>query len=385
MKKTLLLFLVCIVSIGLIAQPSKVAFVSTFATLNDLQNSGDDDEFAAANWLVNTYGGVFLPVSQIKDNTADLSDYKALWIHFDRQSDETTINNEFAAAFLDADVKTAINDFYKAGGNLLLSIYATRYVVDLGRYDLAVELKGFGNGGNNPDVWYASPTWGTFVGAPEVFNKFTDPLYDGMTGVSYVTRGNGNIYPIIPFLGAGWKEDHNYFWNPQPDKANNDKYKQIDFENVWSTNSLATWAHVQDYFGSAVTRWNAKGDFVGKAITIGIGSYEWNQNSGTNVYQSNIEQLTTNALDELSPMGISTNLAFNNQDESSVVIANDVIKFENFSENTQANIYSISGNLIHSIRIKNDHHEISIDGLPVGVYLIETTKGAIKTIHKFIK
>ena len=385
MKKTLLLLLTCVMCVGLHAQPSKVAFVSTYASLIDLQNNGDDDEAAAASWLINIYGGVFLPVSQIKDNTANLSDYKALWIHFDRQSDETTINNEFAAAFLDVDVKNAINNFYKAGGNLLLSIYATRYVVDLERYDLAIELKGFGNGGNNPDVWSVSPTWGTFMGAPEVFNRFTDPIYDDMTNVSYVTRDNGNLYPIIPLLGPGWKEDHNYFWNPQPDKANNDKYKLIDFENVWSTNTLGTWGHVQDYFGSAITRWNPKGDHNGKAITIGIGSYEWNQNSGTNVYQSNIEQLTRNALDELSPMGISTKTVYSVEDGVRIVISQDVIHVENFSLQAQANLYSMSGHLIHSIQLSDIQNKINIDALSPGLYLIEINNGSIKATRKFIK
>ncbi len=383
MKKKLVFMFYIFMFVGLQAQPSKVAFVSTFATLNDLQNSGDDDEYAAANWLVNTYGGVFVPVSQIKDNTVDLSDYNALWIHFDRQSDETTINNEFAAAFLDADVKTAINNFYKAGGNLLLSIYATRYLVDLGRYDLAVELKGFGNGGDNPDVWYVSPTWGT--DAPEVFNRFTDPIYDDMTNVSYVTKKNGNIYPSVPLIGSGWKEDHNYFWNPQPDKANNDKYKIIDFENVWLTNSLGTWGHVQDYFGSGITRWNAKNEFAGKAITFGLAAYEWNQNSGTNIYQSNIEQLTQNALDELSPLG-GTTATFNSVDGGlTIIIERDIIRFENIARNTTANIYSISGNLMHSISINESNRQINVNTLSKGLYLIETNDGTVKTTFKFIR
>jgi len=385
MKTKLVFMFYIFMFVGLQAQPSKVAFVSTFATLNDLQNSGDDDEYAAANWLVNTYGGVFLPVSQIKDNTADLSDYNALWIHFDRLSDETTINNEFAAAFLDADVKTAINNFYKAGGNLLLSIYATRYVVDLGRYNLAVDLKGFGNGGNNSDVWYVSPTWGTFVGAPEVFNRFTDPIYDDMTNVSYVTKDNGSIYPNVPLIGSGWKEDHNYFWNPQPDKANNDKYKIIDFESVWLTNSLGTWGHVQDYFGSGITRWNAKDEFAGKAITFGLAAYEWNQNSGTNIYQSNIEQLTQNALDELSPLG-GTTATFNSVDGGlTIIIERDIIRFENIARNTTANIYSISGNLIHSISINESNRQINVNTLSKGLYLIETNDGTVKTTFKFIR
>ena len=385
MNKKLLFFLTFLFCIKLInAQPSKVAFVSTFTTLNNLQNSGDDDEYAAANWLVNIYGGVFVPVSQIKNSTIDLSDYKALWIHFDRQSDETTINNEFAAAFLDADVKTAINNFYKSGGNLLLSTFATRYVVDLGRYDLPNDMKGFGDGGNNNDTWYISPTWGTFSGAPEVFNRFTDPLYVGMTGVENVIKGNGNSYPRIPLIGSGWKEDHNYFWNPQPDKANDDKYKMIDFENNWNTNSLGTWGHVEDYCGTAITRWNPKDDFNGKAITIGIAAYEWNQNSGTNEFQSNIERLTKNALDELSFEDLSTQTLYREKYISKIVVKNQSVLFKNFSEGAKVNIYSIEGQIMSSFIISESQYTLNISNFNSGLYLIETYEGNNKSIHKFI-
>src|SRR5690606_37499197 len=99
----------------------------------------------------------------------------------------------------------------------------------------------------------------------------------------------------------------------------------IDFESVWLTNSLGTWGHVQDYFGSGITRWNAKDEFAGKAITFGLAAYEWNQNSGTNIYQSNIEQLTQNALDELSPLG-GTTATFNSVDGGlTIIIERDII------------------------------------------------------------
>jgi len=389
MKKLCFLLLclcsVCLSSV-LVAQPSKVAFISTYANLNDLQTYGDDDEAAAANWLVNNYGGSFLSVSQIKDNSVDLSSYKALWIHFDRQSDETIINNEFTSAFLDDDVRTAINYFYKAGGNLLLSVYATRYLIDLGRYDLAIEIKSYGNGADNPDIWYASPTWGTFIGAPEVFNRISDPIYNDME-VHYVNRDNGNVYPIIPLLGPGWKEDHNNFWNPQPDKANNDKYKLLDFENIWSSTSLATWAHVQDYFGSAITRWNAKGDYTGKAITIGIGCYEWSQNSGTNLYQFNIEQLTKNALDELSPSGMSTYFHFLQgvNEKLKPIINNNTILFQNISNVVSCRIYSIDGKLINRFQLNRDNSSFDVTYLKNGIYLFEANDQQNSISFKFIK
>ena len=39
--------------------------------------------------------------------------------------------------------------------------------------------------------------------------------------------------------------------------------------------------------------------YRGRFIANGLAAYEWNQNSGANPYQHNIEQLTTNILDYL--------------------------------------------------------------------------------------
>jgi hypothetical protein len=40
-------------------------------------------------------------------------------------------------------------------------------------------------------------------------------------------------------------------------------------------------------------------NFKGTAIAIGVGGFEWNQNSGLNIYQKNIEDITKNALEYL--------------------------------------------------------------------------------------
>lgn len=372
-------------SLLIMAQPSKVAFLSTFESLSSLQNEGDDDEYAAANWLVNSYGGDFLPISQIKNGNVTLNNYKALWIHFDREFEESLINSQFENSFLDEDIINSISSFYKAGGNLLLSIFATRYVKDLGRYDLNVNIKSFGSGGDIDDVWYFSPTWGTYLGAPEVINKFDDPIFNELDNVLYIIRDNGDNYPIIPLLGAGWKEDHNYFWNPQPDKANDDLWKFKDFENIHYANSLATWAHVQDYFGTAITRWNKKDEYNGKIITIGIGAYEWNQNSGTNPYQANIERLTRNALDELSTFGMSTYSPIGINEKLKVIINNNTISFQNISKMVSCKIYSIDGKLINIFQLNQENSFFDITHFKDGIYFLEANDEQNSITFKFIK
>ena len=41
---------------------------------------------------------------------------------------------------------------------------------------------------------------------------------------------------------------------------------------------------------------NPTTQYKGRCSAIGLAAYEWNQNSGVNVYQSNIELMTNNIL-----------------------------------------------------------------------------------------
>ncbi|MDE6134789.1 MAG: DUF4960 domain-containing protein, partial [Muribaculaceae bacterium] len=61
---------------------------------------------------------------------------------------------------------------------------------------------------------------------------------------------------------------------------------------------LATWGHVRDHCVAGLVEFNANAEH-GRCIANGLAAYEWNQNSGVNPYQHNIEQLTTNILDYL--------------------------------------------------------------------------------------
>jgi hypothetical protein len=81
--------------------------------------------------------------------------------------------------------------------------------------------------------------------------------------------------------------------------ANDDANHLKAFESAYNMEALATWAHIVDYFGAAIARWKPQGDFQGAAITVGAAALEWHQNDATNPYQSNIEKVFKNALDEL--------------------------------------------------------------------------------------
>ncbi|MDR0863972.1 MAG: DUF4960 domain-containing protein [Candidatus Symbiothrix sp.] len=273
---------------------NKVAYLSIYESVNDID---DDDEKAAAQWVTTTYGGDFLPVSQV--TPAKLSEYTAVWLHVD---------DEYYAGvpdeFIEDDVLDAITAYYKAGGNLLLSTHGCLYLKELGRVDLNPDIVGTGTGATNPDIWYVSGTHGTWSdanGTYETFDSSSDKIYEGLT-YEMLTRTNGKDYKIFPLIGAGWKEDHNVFWSmeiPGNVIPNSDPAHQTVFQTTYAMQALGTWSHVEDYFGAAIARWLPQGAYKGTAITIGVAAYEWNQKSTTNPYQSNVQRLTKNALDEL--------------------------------------------------------------------------------------
>jgi hypothetical protein len=107
MKKTLLSMALCltisILVINVNAQ-NKAAIKSTYTSLSDLQINGDDDEYEAANWFVNTYGGDFLSTADVA--ARDLSQYKVLWIAIDRVGTGNGLPNELTAIGVLNKIKT---------------------------------------------------------------------------------------------------------------------------------------------------------------------------------------------------------------------------------------------------------------------------------------
>ena len=248
MKKVTFLMALCLV-VGMstaIAQ-KKAAFLSIYESTADTWM--DDDEKAAAQWFTTTYGGDFLPVSALA--ATDLSQYGVLWLHVDDEYFPAVPDE-----FLETAVKTKIINYYKGGGNLLLTIHGVAYLPELGRYDKSLQGNangpvGAGTGASNPDTWYASAVYGTYIpgeGRPNavVFDNSSDPIFAGLTYEMH-ERDNGNEYKMFPLIGPGWKEDHNCFWNldaPAPYSGNDNPLKFPWFYDNWKATPLASWGHV---------------------------------------------------------------------------------------------------------------------------------------------
>jgi len=377
MKKFYLLLVVCALFANMSAQTKKAGFLNVAASVSAI---ADDDEKAAAQWFTTTYGGDYIPVSQI--GTIDLSQYSVIWIYADNESGYADAPDAIYA------VAETINDYYKAGGNLLLSIYANNLLYEFGRTDMWPNIVGgAGPGGANPDVWQLSPTYGTWDPTKTVFDRSTDPLFAGLTTES-VTRGNGNNYVIFPLIGNGWKEDHNCFWTmdiKDAPIANDNVLKLTTWESTHNVTALGSWGQVQDYFGAAIARWNPTTTYKGTCITIGVGAYEWNIKNGTNPYQANIERLTKNALDELKAGQTSlkniTDLGIK------IRVSNNILTVENADQINKISLYSISGENIKTFDAISISHGINISSLSKGVYIIKMVDKAGKSIgaQRFVK
>lgn len=73
----------------------------------------------------------------------------------------------------------------------------------------------------------------------------------------------------------------------------------LAFEKENKAVVLATWGHVTDYCCAGMIEFRATDAVKGRCIAIGLAAYEWNQNSGANVHQANLELMTKNALNYL--------------------------------------------------------------------------------------
>ena len=378
-KNVLFVALALVFATFAISAQNKVAFVGIYDNMSDLQWD-DEDMYDAAVWFVNTYGGDYLPISQI--TPVKLSEYTALWIYYD--------NDYLAAApseIVDNPVVLGyLTDYYKAGGNLLLCTYANLLLENFGRIPNNLEkVLGTGTGFANADQWEVSVTYGTWELAPEFFDLSADPLYAGLQTV-LVDRPNGNQYPVVPLNDGGWKEDHNCFWTmaiPGNVIPNDNPDRLKVFQTTYAVQALGSWGHVVDYFGAAVARWLPQGEFAGTAITIGAAAYEWKTNSGApNQFLDNIKKMTENALNELA--GNNTSVKNAKTENVQITISGDMLTIS--GENiVSAKIYSVTGALLGSYNSGQITAGINVSNLPNGVYIIMIDAAGNVVSEKFVK
>lgn len=271
---------------------SKAGFLLLANSITDLP---DEDERAAANWFSTQENADFITVSQLADLDPDT--YSVLWIMVDRMN--LGLGWERLPVVSQSDVIEALKKYSANGGSLYLSNMATQLTVPLGFVpdNMAPTVFGDGAGGTGGDVWTINAYLGYDYrnGSDQGFyDRTTHAIYKGLT----FEDPNGYGYASLPLIGPGQREDHNCLWDCNI-------YGRGDYADVIknfevTTNSLvlATWGQVRDHCVAGMVEFYSDAN-RGRCIANGFAAYEWNQNSGTNIYQHNIEGLTVNILNYL--------------------------------------------------------------------------------------
>lgn len=271
----------------------RMGYLMTAPTIQELP---DDDERAAATWFAAQENAELLQPSQLEGIDPDI--YPVIWIEIDRVGLPMGWENLPAEITNDATIE-ALRAYSAGGGSLYLANMATQLTVPLGMVpqDMAPTVYGNGDGGTGDDVWVINPYlgWDFRNGSDQGFyDRTSHAIFKGLT----LEDPNGYGYDNLPLIGPGQREDHNCLWDcniygrgSQPDVIRN-------FEVTTNSLVLATWGHVRDHCVAGLVEFYANTEH-GRCIANGFAAYEWNQNSGANPYQHNVEQLTLNILEYL--------------------------------------------------------------------------------------
>ena len=249
----------------------------------------DDDEIAAADWLAASYGNdcEFLNVADVQ--SIDLAKYPVVWVHIDQIGLQIGWQNLPSALVSDKAVKV-MTDYIAAGGNVLLTKFATQLTVPYGYLaaEYAPNIFGSGEGGQGDDIWTINANIGL------IYDHRADPFFKGME------TSNQYSHESFPLEGPGWREDHNCCWDLNAYRytvAGDNTVQMFELQN--NCEVVATWGHVVDFAVAGMLSFPATDTRAGRCVAIGLSAYEFNQSTG-NVYQANVERLTRNCIDYLN-------------------------------------------------------------------------------------
>jgi hypothetical protein len=275
--------------------PLKLILIGEAATINDITNP---EIKTAYQWALTNYGAKAKYIAFGDLTSEDTKSAKVIWWHQDSSP------RTMPAAATASGVKTLITNFYKGGGNLLLTTHASAYLVELGRLTADYMPTGGGDGATanaNPDNWGLS-----FENDSYDAGNASHPLFAGLTYTDVTFEGL--TYRSIMLIDGGLKRDHAYFWDfnqiqaikdlvPDPAAPNARKNK---FQEV--TGSVVRGSFEWDPAANGVeigtvVEFKPQGNYLGTAIVISVGGYEWYQSDNrTNTFHSNIEGITANAI-----------------------------------------------------------------------------------------
>lgn len=256
----------------------------------------DDDEKAAAAWFSDQTNAEFVTIDQIA--SLDPEELAVIWIMVDRVGLEGGWQN-LPNGLGEQSTIDALKAYTEAGGNLYLAKMATQLTEPLGivPQGMGPTIFSNGEGGEGNDVWTINPYLGwDFQDNPDIefYDRTAHAIYAGLL----FEDPNGYGYMSIPLEGPGFREDHNTMWDCNIYGAGSYNNVIKAFEATTNSLVLATWGHVRDHCVAGLVEFLPNATH-GRVIANGFSAYEFNQNSGTNPYQSNVEGLTKNILNYL--------------------------------------------------------------------------------------
>ncbi len=271
----------------------KMGYLMTAPSVAELP---DDDERAAAAWFVQQENAELIWPDALVSLDPDV--YSVLWIEIDRVGLPLGWEN-LPAQICSDEAIAALREYSANGGSLYLSNMATQLTVPLGFVpdNMAPTVFGSGEGGSGDDVWVINPFLGVDFkdGSDQgYYDRSAHAIFNGIL----LEDPNGYGYLNLPLIGPGHREDHNCLWDCNI--YGRGQYPDViaNFEAVTGSLVLATWGHVRDHCVAGLVEFFAT-PVHGRCVANGFAAYEWNQNSGANPYQANVEKLTANILDYL--------------------------------------------------------------------------------------
>lgn len=263
-----------------------LAFLGNYSTSDAITNA---DEMAAYRWMAATYPKTeYVSFNAIKNGTVNLSKYSVLWWH----EDATQTLPDIA---FDNNVVTAVKNYRAAGGNLLLTTFAARWLETLG---IVPAFKGPNNVFGDPygKQWQDNNNnWGFSISKDHT----SHPVFAGLPLTP------DKPYPVVYLLDkVAFRLNHCSWWKV------NEWGGYVDAAG-WRAQTGGIDLAGPD--GSDNTNWNitiaewAKSNGNGTTLVITPGSYDWfaepNPATGTpspaNSYLPNTQKLTQNSIEYL--------------------------------------------------------------------------------------
>lgn len=283
------------VTARIINSSKKIAFVSGASCVESIS---EPDTKAAALWLKQNYAEdfVYIPVSNL--SAPSLANTKVVLLYWDNVGTQNMPDTPSGITTAQVNI---INDYYKAGGGLIVEGFGINLLDEIGRIKIGSTVFANNGGNTNPVGGQNLDAWGLrgSYSAPSPNASASHPLLVGLT------KGTTDYYPMN---NAKFKEDRNFGIDFGPydsafTKSQCSEDRALEFEAA--TNSvLIRWYEWLDARGCGIglAEFKPQGVYQGTMIVNTGGWLEWSMadnNGAVNDFQSNIYRLHKNAIEYL--------------------------------------------------------------------------------------